>query len=729
MLENEEKGSYGTYSSAGKNSIEIFANLRRKDKILNPQNQNKNKLSIIDFLKRNGYHNIHGDDQQFKHPKSEDLDESQLEEVEEEIDIFKMEATKKLNKKPSEKKKKKKVNENEPNYYHRTEKEAYKFHDLHRQKGTVIRPDTTPTCTKYLPSKKLVWRKTINWPGWETMKGRKPFVEEKNSKFYINHGNILSQVGPCLINMNKQTMRGDSIPESHNLRIITTRPFTPNSGRNNNLFLKNSYNKKNKKMEINIDNQYYDKNNKIFIKNNYKKNINSNDIGQNRYNYIFEENQKVNNNEMSSKYMNKRGVSAATSSTRPQTGKPLNINRFQSRPTTSSPNGTLASNKNIIDNNNAGTFNTNKSHITSKSVSNEEEEINDAKDNENDNKISKNNYNDNNENNDNNNSISEDSSDLNDSYNKFKNVYQRQIKKKNLTENKMSKNSIFDKKKNKNKKKKMQNMKIKIESSNSYGSLLSKNSIRPKSMVEVRYMIHSKKIKGPDFKKIISREYYDNLDDRGSSLIPFSLPNFKQVRERPITMVSYERPHYDKRKTNYMKGIEPSMYNDQYKYLEFINNHTRCVPPNLDKMMARPKDDGSPLPVYMKGCVSREACNITTDVSLKMNNFSEGKFLSSYTSFWPKKSFNKIINLNLLNSDTFISNFVNDKKRMKNSGNYIAKSIRFYKKNFKDLMKEGLLTKFDNITYKTIRPNNKIESKELERFLKNYENEKKNELF
>ena len=709
MLENDEKGSYGAYSSVGKNSIEIFANIRRKDKILNPQNSSKNKLSIIDFLKRNGYHNIHGDDQQFKHIKNEDLDESQLEEVEEEIDIFKMEATKKLNKKPTEKKRKKKINDNEPNYFHRTDKEFYKFHDLHRQKGTIIRPDTTPTCTKYLPSKNLVWRKTINWPGWEKMQGRKPFIEEKNSKFYINHGNILSQVGPCLINMNKQTMRGESIPESHNLRIITTRPFTPN---NQNFFMKND--KKSKKIELNIENQYSHRKSKVLLKNNYK--INSNNIGQNRYNYVFDENQKINNNEMNSKFLYKRGVSAATSSTRPQTGKPLHINRFQSRPTTSSPSATLASNKNAIDNINGTLQSNNKSHITSKSILNEEES-NDLKNNEKDNK----------ENGINNNDEyieSEDSSDLNDSYHKFKNVYQRQIKKKNLTENKISKNNLSE-----NHRMKTKNMKVKIDGSNSYKSLSKKSSMRPQSMAEVRYMIHTKKIKGPDFKKIISREYYDNLDDRGSSLIPFSLPNFKQVRERPITMVSYERPHYDKKQTNYMKGIEPSMYNDQYKYIEFINNHTRCVPPNLDKMMARPKDDGSPLPVYMKGCVSREACNITTDVSLKMNNYSEGKFLSNYTSFWPKKSFNKIINLNLLNSDTFISNFVNDKNKIKNSGNYIAKSIRFYKKNFKDLMKEGLLTKFDNITYKTIRPNNKIESKELEKFLKNYENEKKNELY
>jgi hypothetical protein len=113
-------------------------------------------------------------------------------------------------------------------------------------------------------------------------------------------------------------------------------------------------------------------------------------------------------------------------------------------------------------------------------------------------------------------------------------------------------------------------------------------------------MIHKKNIKAPDFNKIIPREYYFNLADRGSSLIPFSLPNFKQVRERPLTMVTYERPKYEKRRINSLQGIEPSMYNDHYKYIEYINNHMRCVPPNFDKMLARPKDDGSPLPVYMK---------------------------------------------------------------------------------------------------------------------------------
>ena len=256
----------------------------------------------------------------------------------------------------------------------------------------------------------------------------------------------------------------------------------------------------------------------------------------------------------------------------------------------------------------------------------------------------------------------------------------------------------------------------------------SRQLVRPKSMYQTRYLTHKKSIKAPDFDKIIPREYYSNLADKGASLIPFSLPNFKLVRERPLTMVTYERPKYEKRKIKYLQGIEPSMYNDHYKYIEFINNHVRCVPPNLDKMLARPKDDGSPLPVYMKGCISRDSCNIMTERSLKMNNYAEGKFRSNYTSFWPKASFNKIINLNILNSDTFLSNLVGNGKNLKLLGNNIQKSLKFYNRNFKELMKEGMLTKFDNVTFKTIKPSNKIESKELDKFLKNYEVDKNNDL-
>jgi hypothetical protein len=105
-----------------------------------------------------------------------------------------------------------------------------------------------------------------------------------------------------------------------------------------------------------------------------------------------------------------------------------------------------------------------------------------------------------------------------------------------------------------------------------------------------------------------------------------------------------------------------------------------------------------------------------------MNNYAEGKFIKNYTSFWPKKTFNKIINLNLLNSDAFINNVVGDKKKLEKENNYIAKSMKFYNKNYEDLMKEGMLNRFDNVTYKTIKKEQRIDQREMEKFLRNYQN-------
>lgn len=109
-----------------------------------------------------------------------------------------------------------------------------------------------------------------------------------------------------------------------------------------------------------------------------------------------------------------------------------------------------------------------------------------------------------------------------------------------------------------------------------------------------------------------------------------------------------------------------------------------------------------------------------TEKALKMNNFADGKFSSSMTSFWPKKSFNKIINLNLLNSTKFKENVGLKNGEEPSEANeineYILKSMKFYSnhhsiillftpidKNYDDLMKESLLNKFDNVTFKTIK--------------------------
>jgi hypothetical protein len=72
-----------------------------------------------------------------------------------------------------------------------------------------------------------------------------------------------------------------------------------------------------------------------------------------------------------------------------------------------------------------------------------------------------------------------------------------------------------------------------------------------------------------------------------------------------------------------------------------------------------------------------------SEKALFMNNFSEGKFSISQT-FWPKKSYNKIINLNLLNSTKFKENVgLNvdyDKNKSNEINDYIQRSMRFYSK-------------------------------------------------
>ena len=49
-----------------------------------------------------------------------------------------------------------------------------------------------------------------------------------------------------------------------------------------------------------------------------------------------------------------------------------------------------------------------------------------------------------------------------------------------------------------------------------------------------------RKIKAPDFDQFISREEFDKINDK-TLVIPFSLPNYKYIRAKPIMMVIYNK--------------------------------------------------------------------------------------------------------------------------------------------------------------------------------------------
>ena len=281
-----------------------------------------------------------------------------------------------------------------------------------------------------------------------------------------------------------------------------------------------------------------------------------------------------------------------------------------------------------------------------------------------------------------------DSSDLNDSYCKYKNYYTKQVKKENKKENLPQ-----------------------IKSDNSLHGSISINNTSTKSdkkkkglkTLDAKPLEHKPYIKGPEFDKTIPREYYDNLLDNGLALIPFSINNYTLVRERPLTTVVYKRKQIFKKRKNEFKGINIEQYKNNDGFL-----YDKCYVPIFNKMNSRPMDDATPLPVFMKGLVSRDVCNIITDTSLKMNYFSEGKSRGNYNTFMPKKSYNKIVNLNILNSKNLINHLLINKKDILQNNDNIIKSILFYNNNYRGLMKEITSNKFDNITYKTIKNKYKL---------------------
>jgi hypothetical protein len=293
-------------------------------------------------------------------------------------------------------------------------------------------------------------RRTYVPPRWDKLTGRSPMFKKDNTKIYLNHEPPLKNIGKTFIDMDKQTMRGDVIT-GHELRIITTKTFV-------------SKNKKKRKK--------------------VQKDENSESVMESEYSAL-----NKNNHNMFMKYENnyvkgkkKRVQSAVTSSTRPQTGNPKinTLTTNNSKQINNTSNSICGKNITM----NSKNINTNVTNINN-SLSEENIEI-----------------------------YSVSSSELNDSYSKFKNVYQRQIKSKfnqNVNRNRKSvtKNNtpIKDKvlKKNRTTISKNDNKYNRPKSSKIYTRKLNMGGNRGNNLLKKK-----NKIKGPDFDKTISRKYYEN---------------------------------------------------------------------------------------------------------------------------------------------------------------------------------------------------------------------------
>ena len=205
----------------------------------------------------------------------------------------------------------------------------------------------------------------------------------------------------------------------------------------------------------------------------------------------------------------------------------------------------------------------------------------------------------------------------------------------------------------------------------------------------------------PDFSKIISREKREKVKAFRKDNIPFIVPNYSYVRERPIVTVIYKKKKKSKRyKSKEFQGIDSSLNFNPDSLIEKYNNHLTSKTPKFKYMSSRPNKKGSPLPFYMQQVHDRSSEYLFTDKSFQLNKFPEGKFIPASSTFFPKKSFNIIINVGFANSKSF--------KEIDTDEDILAKKTQLTQKlklnhvDYEELVNEGALNKFDNFSYKTI---------------------------
>ena len=224
----------------------------------------------------------------------------------------------------------------------------------------------------------------------------------------------------------------------------------------------------------------------------------------------------------------------------------------------------------------------------------------------------------------------------------------------------------------------------------------------------------------PDFQKIISREQIEKIKEKKTNVIPFIMPNYNLTRERIITKVIYDKPKKNKPRIKYLKGVDSSITYKPDLIINKIDNHSETKSPNFKLMTSRNNNVNNKLPTYMQNIFDRNSVDIMTEKSLQLNSFSNSKFIDPYTSFFPKRSFNNIINLNLINSDKGKDKYLID-EGFELKRDILKKSLNFYHKNFDELIKEGALNKFDNVTYKTIKKEKRISHEDLQKFVINFQ--------
>ena len=205
----------------------------------------------------------------------------------------------------------------------------------------------------------------------------------------------------------------------------------------------------------------------------------------------------------------------------------------------------------------------------------------------------------------------------------------------------------------------------------------------------------------PDFSKLLSREQREKIKGYKTNIIPYIVPNYSFIKERNVVMVIYKKENNIKKYKNKESiWLDSSLNYNPDSFIDKCNNHLTPKVPRFKNMISRPNKKGSPLPFFMQQIHDRRSIDIITDKSLQLNQYKDGKYIPASNSFFPKKSFNNIINVGFSNSKSFKEN--NNDEDIQSKKKQIMNKLSLNHINYEELVKEGALRKFDNFSYKTI---------------------------
>ena len=227
------------------------------------------------------------------------------------------------------------------------------------------------------------------------------------------------------------------------------------------------------------------------------------------------------------------------------------------------------------------------------------------------------------------------------------------------------------------------------------------------------------KIHTINFAKSLSRYDYNYLHRSRETTRPFFNPKYDLVEPKCITMVSYNKIKKGKSLPKRIKGLDVNLFFDPDKIINKVNNHKEVCSPNFKYMTSKDSEKGF-LPSYMKNIYSRGTLDLITEKGLKMNKYSDVGSKSDYGTFCNKKSFNKVINYELLKNNKDMSNKLQMLSRKFGSKNNITSLMQFYLLNLDDDKNKFTGKKFDAITLKSIDSPDLLSKNERELFSLNF---------